>query len=171
MSTKSGSARSERSAARTESRRSSSSTHKSSDRQTSPERQKSKTPRSPRHNKIYRCPPTPPPEELLVKEKSFVLDCKATSSISSDYSKANPKLGPVVPPYNSQNDRHTSNYFQFHGVDRTLKKTDQVCRKYCIIIIFSFIDVLSHANTAPHKQCQKGVTQDVGSGAIGEGGM
>jgi hypothetical protein len=125
MSTKSGSARSGRSTARTESRRSS--TNSQNDKQSSPERQKSKTPRSPRHNKIYRCPPTPPPEDLLFKEKSFILDCKATSSISSDYSKANPKLGPVIPPFNSQKDRHTSNYFKFLGVERTLRKTDQVC--------------------------------------------
>ncbi|KAK3597069.1 hypothetical protein CHS0354_022075 [Potamilus streckersoni] len=79
-----------------------------------------------RHNKLYRCPPTPSPEKLLKKEKSFVLDCTAVSSISCDFSKANPKLGPVIPPYNAQKDVHVSKYFDFHGVDKTLEKTDQV---------------------------------------------
>ena len=88
----------------------------------------STSPRGPkgRVNKIYRTPPTPPPGVLRTKEKTFILDCKATSSISSDYSRANPKLGPVIPPYNSQRDGHVDQYFTFHGVDRTLNKTGQV---------------------------------------------
>ena len=60
--------------------------------------------KSARHNKIYRTPPTPEPEEMKLKEKGFTLDSIAVSSICTDYSKANPKLGPVVPPYNSQKD-------------------------------------------------------------------
>lgn len=80
-----------------------------------------------RHNKIYRTPSTPPPELLLVKEKGFVLDCNAASSISTDYSKTNPKLGPVIPPYNSQRDLHVEPYFQFQGVQKTLQRTKQVC--------------------------------------------
>ena len=82
--------------------------------------------RNSRANKLYRTPPTPPPEEMMAKEKSFVLDCNAVSSISIDYSKANPKLGPVIPPYNSQHDRHVTQYFTFLGVNRTLKRTGQV---------------------------------------------
>ncbi|XP_033733262.1 uncharacterized protein C17orf98-like [Pecten maximus] len=78
-----------------------------------------------RHNKIYRTPATPPPEDLLVKEKGFVLDCNAASSISTDYSKTNPKLGPVIPPYNSQRDSHVDPYFQFQGVQKTLALTKQ----------------------------------------------
>lgn len=78
-----------------------------------------------RHNKLYRTPPTPPPEELLIEEKGFVLDCNAVSSISSDFSKANPKLGPVIPPYNAQKDGHVSNYFKFQGVNKVLDKTGQ----------------------------------------------
>ncbi|ESO85635.1 hypothetical protein LOTGIDRAFT_210846 [Lottia gigantea] len=78
-----------------------------------------------RANKIYRAPPTPPPSDLFEKEKSFILDCNAVSSISNDYSKINPKLGPVITPYNSQKDNHVKNYFNFSGVDRTLKKTGQ----------------------------------------------
>lgn len=80
---------------------------------------------SKRHNKLYRAPPTPPPEEFMREERGFVLDCNAVSSISCDFSKANPKLGPVIPPYNSQNDRHVANYFKFSGVDKTLGKTGQ----------------------------------------------
>ncbi|XP_070174769.1 sperm microtubule associated protein 1-like [Littorina saxatilis] len=79
-----------------------------------------------RANKIYRTPATPPPDILRTKEKTFVLDCNATSSISCDYSRANPKLGPVIPPYNSQRDRHVDQYFTFHGVPRTLTKTGQM---------------------------------------------
>lgn len=82
-----------------------------------------------RANKIYRTPPTPTETQLLMKEKSFVLDCGATSSISRDYSTTNPKLGPVIPPYNSQRDKHVTNYFGFYGVNQTLKKTGQV--RFC----------------------------------------
>lgn len=78
-----------------------------------------------RSNKIYRTPVTPTPPELLEKEKTFVLDCNAASSISRDYCRANPKLGPVIPPYNSQRDRHVSNYFRFYGVRDTLSRTGQ----------------------------------------------
>ncbi|BFZ22282.1 hypothetical protein BsWGS_25321 [Bradybaena similaris] len=78
-----------------------------------------------RINKIYRTPPTPSPAKLLEKEKTFVLDCNATSSISRDYCSTNPKLGPVIPPYNSQKDKHVGAYFKFWGVSGTLKKTGQ----------------------------------------------
>ncbi|CAH1774109.1 unnamed protein product [Owenia fusiformis] len=95
-----------------------------------------KSPRkSPRRssNKIYRTPRTPPPENLLEKERGFTLDQNAVSSISVDYSKANPKLGPVVPPFNSQNDKHTKPYFNYSGVDTTLKKTGQAGETGCSI--------------------------------------
>jgi len=78
-----------------------------------------------RQNKIYRTPATPPPEDLMTKEKGFVLDSNAVGSISNDYSKTNPKLGPVIPPYNSQKDGHVDNYFEFIGVEETLGKTGQ----------------------------------------------
>ncbi|KAL5009830.1 hypothetical protein ScPMuIL_012135 [Solemya velum] len=78
------------------------------------------------NNKLYRTPPTPEPEEFHRREKMFVLDNNATSSISQDYSKTNPKLGPVIPPYNAQNDKLVVNYFQFQGVDKTLEKTQQL---------------------------------------------
>jgi hypothetical protein len=84
------------------------------------------TPRSRgRANKIYRAPPTPRSDEMMEKEKSFILDCNAVTSISNDYAKTNPKLGPVIPPYNSQKDRHVRQYFSWLGVGNTLKKTGQ----------------------------------------------
>jgi hypothetical protein len=79
-----------------------------------------------RHNKLYRSPPTPPPEVQIDRERSFVLDCKAVSNISNDYSTANPKLGSVIPPYNSQLDPHSQSYFQFFGIPKTLRKSEQV---------------------------------------------
>jgi hypothetical protein len=79
-----------------------------------------------RHNKLYHSPPTPPPEVQFDRERSFVLDCKAVSNISTDYSTANPKLGSAIPPYDSQLDPHSQSYFQFFGVPRTLKKSGQV---------------------------------------------
>lgn len=93
-----------------------------------------------RHNKLYRTPPTPPPELMMGSEKGFILDCNAVSSISSDYSKANPKLGPVIPPYNSQKDNHVDNYFKFQGVDKTLEKTGQVRLSFTsYIFYFTFL--------------------------------
>ncbi|CAF4004914.1 unnamed protein product [Rotaria magnacalcarata] len=72
-----------------------------------------------RHNKLYRGPPTPPPEVQYDRERSFILDAKAVSNISNDYSVANPKLGSVIPPYNAQLDSHVDNYFKFfsHSVE------------------------------------------------------
>lgn len=95
------------------------------------------TPRSPfvpptratsvsRHNKLYRCPPTPPPEVQYDRERSFILDCKAVSNISNDYSVANPKLGSAIPPYVAQNDQSTDNYFEFFGVKNRLQQVGQV---------------------------------------------
>ncbi|UJR30275.1 hypothetical protein I4U23_017813 [Adineta vaga] len=81
---------------------------------------------SSRHNKLYRGPPTPPPEVQYDREQSFILDCKAVSNISNDYSRANPKLGSVIPPYNAQTDPQTDTYFRFFGLKRTLDKTGQL---------------------------------------------
>lgn len=79
-----------------------------------------------RVNKIYRAPPTPPLERLVDREKAFVLDSIAVSNISTDYSRANPKLGSVIPPYNSLDDRAISRYFNSYGVCELLKKNGQV---------------------------------------------
>lgn len=79
-----------------------------------------------RHNKLYRCPQTPPPEVHYDRERSFILDCKAVSNISNDYSVANPKLGSAIPPYVAQNDQNADNYFQFFGVKNRLQQIGQV---------------------------------------------
>lgn len=89
-----------------------------------------------RENKIYRTPSTPPPDVQLEKEKGFVLDCSAVSSISTDYSKTNPKLGPVIPPYNSQKDKHVDEYFEFIGVNETLEKTGQVRIYFFLLLLW-----------------------------------
>lgn len=81
-------------------------------------------------NKIYKTPPTPSPAELRKFENGFILDCVAVSSISHDFSKLNPKLGQVIPPYNSQNDKFVKSYFKFKGMKKMLKRTKQV-RKLC----------------------------------------
>jgi len=86
-----------------------------------------------RHNKLYRAPRTPPPEECIEKEKGFTLDSIAVSSISCDYSQVNPKVGPVVPPYNGQKDRHPEGYYKFYGVAKTLEKTGQLENGGCSI--------------------------------------
>jgi len=62
----------------------------SSKQQQHSQRQRQRSP-----NKIYRTPPTPEPEILHVKERSFVLDSIAVHSTSKDYAKARPKLGQV----------------------------------------------------------------------------
>lgn len=76
-----------------------------------------------RRFKIYRAPPTPPLEVLTSREKSFVLDCRAVSHISYDYSRANPKLGSVIPPYNSVEDKAARTFFTTPAVKDALEKT------------------------------------------------
>lgn len=79
-----------------------------------------------RFNKVYKAPPTPPLVQLDEVEKSFVLDCVAVGNISQDYSRANPKLGSVIPPYDSINDPAITNYLEFNGVKSYLKDTNQL---------------------------------------------
>jgi len=57
----------------------------------------SKESRRQRHNqnKIYRTPPTPEPDVLHVRERSFILDSVAVNTTSKEYAKARPKLGQV----------------------------------------------------------------------------
>lgn len=60
------------------------------------------------------------------------------SNISSDFSKVNPKLGPVIPPYNAQKDIYAQKYFKFKGVKDTLKHTKQVSdifQKQCLNLL------------------------------------
>ena len=84
-----------------------------------------KSPRG-RPAKSPRGPPQPTPEEIAQKEKSFLLDCIAVDTISKDFSHCQPKLGPAIPAYNSQNDKHVKLYFSREQVDETLRKTQQV---------------------------------------------
>ena len=76
--------------------------------------------------KSPRGPPSPTPEEFAKLEKSFILDCIAVDCIAKDYSATHPKLGPAIPPYNSQKDKHVKEYFTREQVDETLRKTQQV---------------------------------------------
>lgn len=101
-------------------------------------------------NKIYRTPSTPPPMDLMEKEKGFVLDSIAVASISNDYSKANPKFGPVIPPYNAQKDKHPKGYFKFHGVNKTLEKTEQVSISLHILTPWSCLMKEFRFYTAPY---------------------
>ena len=87
-----------------------------------------------RENKLYRTPPTPPPDKLIVLERAFTLDCIAVGNISEDYSTANPKLGSAIPPYDSRNDPAVKNYMKNYGIDDLLKRTKQVK-----LILFSFL--------------------------------
>ena len=87
------------------------------------ETQREKTKRTPRWNYNYRkqyVPSSLSDEEKSVREKAFILDCIALAQISNDYSKANPKLGPAIPPYNSQKDHSVRRYFEFHDVEKIL---------------------------------------------------
>lgn len=79
-----------------------------------------------RENKLYRAPPTPPPDKLIKLERSFTLDCIAVGNISEDYSVANPKLGSAIPPYDARNDPQAKNYMENYGIMDLLKKTGQV---------------------------------------------
>jgi len=72
--------------------------------------------------KTYRTPPTPPLEKQSDMEKDFKLDCIAVSNISLDYSRANPKMGTVIPPYNSLNDSSISEFVKSYGVKDFLKR-------------------------------------------------
>lgn len=83
------------------------------------------SPRRSRCNKIYRTPPTPAPAVLQEKERTFILDSRAVSNISQIYSRANPKLGPVIPPYNAQKDKGATTYFTSPEVKKVLTRTGQ----------------------------------------------
>ncbi|XP_072432071.1 uncharacterized protein [Chiloscyllium punctatum] len=69
--------------------------------------------------------PSPPKAELKRREKAFLLDCVAISSIARDYSYSAPKAGTVIPPYNAQNDRHALAYFRTKPLPPLLRKTGQ----------------------------------------------
>jgi hypothetical protein len=92
--------------------------------------------------KLSRCVKNGPsqrtPEELRRLEKGFVLDNIAVSTFSDDSGRANPKMSTAIPPYNSQIDSHTKNYFEKKLVQRLLTRTQQVfIWPLCIITPFS----------------------------------
>ena len=101
-------------------------------------------------NKTYRCPASPPPQQLSAHEQGFTLDCVAVGSISADYFRTNPKLGPALPPYNSKLDNHANAYFRFIGVDRTLNNTKQVPLIETVILFIHWI--ISKPFPAPSQQ-------------------
>jgi hypothetical protein len=97
-----------------------------------------------RHNKLYRCPPTPPPEIQFDLEQSFILDCKAVSNISNDYSTVNPKLGSVIPPYNSQIDSYCQSYLLLRNKFGSGKKLKPKKWNSIFIIGHSIDEVRGH---------------------------
>eukprot|EP00079_Xenopus_tropicalis_P036498 XP_017950269.1 PREDICTED: uncharacterized protein LOC100494322 isoform X2 [Xenopus tropicalis] len=74
---------------------------------------------------LSRFAPGPSLAELQARERRFVLDCVAVERISRDYSGSLPKLGSVIPPYNSQRDPHVRAYFHSRPVPPLLQKTGQ----------------------------------------------
>lgn len=79
---------------------------------------------------LSRFAPSPSLAEIQMREKRFVLDCVAVERISKDYSVSLPKLGSVIPPYNSQKDYHVRGYFLARPVPPVLKKTGQVSKGF-----------------------------------------
>ncbi|KAL7064426.1 hypothetical protein AAHC03_04830 [Spirometra sp. Aus1] len=78
-----------------------------------------------RPNKLYRCPPTPPPEQRRHREHAFILDGVAASNISTGCAQYTCKFISIYPPYNAINDVNARGYFRAKGVRKTLKRTGQ----------------------------------------------
>jgi len=70
-------------------------------------------------------PPSPSKAVKLAKEKGFILDGIALSSLEMNYGKSNPKCGPAIPPYNAHFDKQVKSYFKNKGVKANLRKTGQ----------------------------------------------
>ncbi|XP_030634920.1 uncharacterized protein C17orf98-like [Chanos chanos] len=58
------------------------------------------------------------------REKGFVLDCVAVSSVAKGYEHTRPQLWSVLPPYHARNDPHATRYISIPAVQRTLKNTE-----------------------------------------------
>ncbi|XP_067907750.1 sperm microtubule associated protein 1-like isoform X2 [Heterodontus francisci] len=69
--------------------------------------------------------PSPPIETLRRREKDFLLDCVAVSSIARDHSHSAPKAAAIIPPYNPQKDRPVLAYFRTKPLPPLLRKTGQ----------------------------------------------
>ncbi|XP_059828081.1 uncharacterized protein C17orf98-like [Hypanus sabinus] len=72
--------------------------------------------------RLGRFAPSPPVEEQRRREKAFLLDCVAVSSISREHCRS----GTIIPPYNPQRDLHSAAYFRTRPLLPLLKKTGQV---------------------------------------------
>ena len=62
----------------------------------------------------------------LRREKGFILDGVAVSTVARSYEHLRPKLWSAIPPYNAQQDEHSRRYFRSRVVPPILQKTDQV---------------------------------------------
>ena len=62
----------------------------------------------------------------LRREKGFILDGVAVSTVARSYEHLRPKLWSAIPPYNAQQDQHSRRYFRSRVVPPILQKTDQV---------------------------------------------
>ncbi|CAH8539623.1 unnamed protein product [Schistosoma rodhaini] len=69
-------------------------------------------------------------KELELLERQFILDCIAVRQICDDYSKANPKHGSIIPPYNGQLDPYAKSYFESLNIQKLLEKTGQLDSMY-----------------------------------------
>lgn len=66
------------------------------------------------------------PEEKVMREKRFTLDCVALGTLSTEAPKAfSPKLATAIPPYNAQRDKIVNRYFERPTTKQVLKKTGQ----------------------------------------------
>ncbi|VDP78452.1 unnamed protein product, partial [Schistosoma mattheei] len=65
-------------------------------------------------------------KQLELLERQFILDCIAVRKICDDYSKANPKHGSIIPPYNGQLDPYAKSYFESLNIQKLLEKNGQV---------------------------------------------
>ncbi|XP_070244913.1 sperm microtubule associated protein 1 [Bos mutus] len=61
----------------------------------------------------------------LRREKGFILDGVAVSTMARSYEHLRPKLWSAIPPYNAQQDCHSRRYFRSRVVPPILRKTDQ----------------------------------------------
>ncbi|CAH8513414.1 unnamed protein product [Schistosoma mattheei] len=64
-------------------------------------------------------------KQLELLERQFILDCIAVRKICDDYSKANPKHGSIIPPYNGQLDPYAKSYFESLNIQKLLEKNGQ----------------------------------------------
>ncbi|XP_041039878.1 uncharacterized protein C17orf98-like [Carcharodon carcharias] len=69
--------------------------------------------------------PSPPKAELRRREKAFLLDCVAVSSIARDHRHSAPRAATIIPPSNPQNHRHVLAGVRTKPLPPLLRKTGQ----------------------------------------------